>query len=74
MARDEVTIPTRDGACPASLFRPAGPGPWPGVLVYMDGIGIRPALFSLCERIDGIKAAAMRKLPAAIRASCQLTR
>src|SRR3954451_21920047 len=28
--------------------------------------------FSTCERIDGIRAAAMKKLPAAISASCQL--
>ncbi len=53
MPRDEVTIQTRDGACPAFVFRPSGAGPWPGVLVYMDGIGIRSALSSLCERIAG---------------------
>src|SRR5262249_18555513 len=26
--------------------------PWPAVLVYMDGIGIRPALFEIGERIS----------------------
>src|SRR5436190_1114709 len=51
MPRDETTIQTRDGACPAFVFRPSGATALPGVLVYMDGIGIRPALFSLCERI-----------------------
>jgi carboxymethylenebutenolidase len=35
-----------------SVFKPdAGPGPWPAVLVYMDGRGIRPALFELGKRI-----------------------
>jgi len=51
MARTVVTIETRDGRCETSVFRPAGEGPWPAVLVYMDGIGIRPALFDLADRI-----------------------
>jgi carboxymethylenebutenolidase len=52
MPRTPVTIETRDGRCEASLFRPdPGGGPWPAVLVFMDGIGIRPALFELGERI-----------------------
>jgi carboxymethylenebutenolidase len=50
--RTTTTIQTRDGAVPASLFQPAeSGGPWPAVLVYMDGRGIRPALFELGERI-----------------------
>ena len=53
MARTAVEIKTQDGMCPASVFRPAGTGPWPAVLVYMDGIGIRPALFDLGERLAG---------------------
>ena len=51
MSRTAVTIPTPDGSCPASLFRPAGDGPWPAVLMYMDGVGMRPALFPIAERI-----------------------
>ena len=52
MPRQSVTITTRDGRAPASVFTPnSGEGPWPGVLVYMDGRGIRPALFELAERI-----------------------
>jgi carboxymethylenebutenolidase len=47
-----VNIETADGLCPASVFQPDGQaGPWPAVLVYMDGRGIRPALFELAERI-----------------------
>jgi carboxymethylenebutenolidase len=48
---DMIDIPTQDGVCAAYVFRPAGPGPWPAVLFYMDGIGIRPALFDMAGRI-----------------------
>ncbi len=30
-----IDIQTRDGRCPSYVYRPAGPGPWPAVLVYM---------------------------------------
>jgi carboxymethylenebutenolidase len=46
-----VEIKTADGLCPAWVFTPRGAGPWPGVIVYMDGVGIRPALLELAERI-----------------------
>ena len=52
MSRTVVQIKTRDGQSEASVFQPdSGKGPWPAVLVYMDGRGIRPALFELGERI-----------------------
>lgn len=52
MARSTTTIDTRDGRCGASVFRPdSGAAPWPAVIVFMDGIGIRPALFEVAERI-----------------------
>src|SRR5205823_469719 len=35
----------------ASVFRPAGGAPWPAVILYMDGVGIRTALFAMAERI-----------------------
>jgi len=53
MPRTAVEIKTADGTCPASMFRPAGSGPWPAVLVFMDGLGIRPALFDLGEKLAG---------------------
>ena len=46
-----VSISTADGTCPAYVFQPVGRGPWPGVLVYMDGVGIRPAMLELGERL-----------------------
>jgi len=52
MPRNTITLKTRDGEVPTSYFTPErGDGPWPAVLVYMDGRGIRPALHELAERI-----------------------
>jgi carboxymethylenebutenolidase len=55
MPRAEVTIKTRDGDCPASVFTPAtGKGPWPAVIFYMDGLGIRPVMHEMGQRLaDG---------------------
>jgi carboxymethylenebutenolidase len=52
MSRTEIAIQTADGSCRASIFHPAGKGPWPAILMYMDGIGYRPALFEIAERIS----------------------
>lgn len=51
MAHQTIQIRTEDGTCPTHVFRPAGTGPWPGVLMYMDGLGVRPALFEIAERL-----------------------
>src|SRR4051812_33575954 len=52
MSQSTVMIETADGSCSASLFKADNAAERaPAVLVYMDGIGIRPALFTLCERI-----------------------
>jgi carboxymethylenebutenolidase len=47
----EIEITTRDGVCRSYVYRPPGRGPWPAVLVYMDGIGIRPAMLAVGERL-----------------------
>jgi carboxymethylenebutenolidase len=47
----KIAIQTRDGTCPAYVYRPTGQGPWPGVLVFMDGLGIRPAMLEVGERL-----------------------
>jgi len=44
-------IKTRDGLCPCYTYRPSGSGPWPAVLVFMDGLGIRPAMLEVGERL-----------------------
>jgi carboxymethylenebutenolidase len=48
----KIEIKTRDGLCPSFVFRPAGSGPWPGVLIFMDGLGIRPAVLEIGERLS----------------------
>jgi len=56
-----LNIQTRDGICPSYVFTPAGAGPWPAVLVFMDGLAIRPAMLELGERLaTSIEAAAER--------------
>ena len=47
----KIEIKTTDGTCPAYVYRPDGGGPWPAVLVFMDGLGIRPAMLEVGERL-----------------------
>src|SRR5882757_9961502 len=51
IASKPIEIQTEDGVCPAYVYRPTGRGPWPALLFYMDGVGIRPALFEMAERM-----------------------
>lgn len=52
VAQVELAIPTPDGTMRAFRFTPAdGQGPWPAVIFFMDGLGIRPALFEMGERL-----------------------
>jgi carboxymethylenebutenolidase len=45
-------IETRDGRPEGHVFTPnTGKGPWPAVLFFMDGRGIRPALLEMGERL-----------------------
>jgi carboxymethylenebutenolidase len=55
MPRLSITIKTPDGICPASVFTPVKKaGPWPGVIFFMDGFGIRPAMWEMGQRLaDG---------------------
>ena len=51
MPHTELQIETTDGRCPTHVYHPAGGGPWPAVIVYMDAVGIRPAMMEIAERI-----------------------
>jgi len=51
MLRTEIR--TTDGVCPAYTDHPQGAGPWPAVLMFMDGIGIRRAMFEIATRLAG---------------------
>ncbi len=47
----KIEIKTQDGSCPSYVYRPSGSGPWSAVLVFMDGVGIRPAMLELAEQL-----------------------
>lgn len=49
---ERVEIRGDEGAIDARLFLPeaAAVGPWPAVLFYMDGLGLRPSLFRMAQR------------------------
>lgn len=52
MPTEQVLITTADGGCPTSVFTPHGrPGPWPAAIFFMDGLGIRPALLAMGQRL-----------------------
>ncbi|MBV8761941.1 MAG: dienelactone hydrolase family protein [Deltaproteobacteria bacterium] len=46
-----VDITTRDGTCPAAVFRPDDQAKYPAVIVYMDGLGYGPPIEQIAERI-----------------------
>lgn len=51
MPHVHFNLETADGRCPTHACFPEGRGPWPGVIVYMDAVGIRPAIIEIAERI-----------------------
>jgi carboxymethylenebutenolidase len=51
MPDQQVKIRTKDGECPCHVMTPAGAGPWPGVIFYMDAGGIRPGVVAMARRL-----------------------
>jgi carboxymethylenebutenolidase len=51
MPREQITIKTKDGDCPTSVFTPEGTGPWPAAIYYVDGLAIRPSVFVMAQRL-----------------------
>ncbi len=51
MTGKKVEIKTQDGVADSHFFLPEGTGKHPAVLFYMDGLGIRQALFDMAERL-----------------------
>lgn len=50
MTGDHITIATEDGDAEAYVSTP-GIGGHPGVLLYMDAIGLRPQIYAMADRI-----------------------
>lgn len=51
MTRENVALTTKDGVCQVSVHRPEGAGPFPPVILAMDGFGPRASLFAVADRI-----------------------
>lgn len=52
MPSSDVTVPTSDGECAASLHVPAGDGPWPAVILYPDAGGVRQTFVDMGARLS----------------------
>ena len=48
----ETHVETPDGRCPVHVYHPEGDGPWPAAIVFIDGIGMRPAVMEIAERLS----------------------
>jgi carboxymethylenebutenolidase len=51
MSGTKINIQTKDGVVDAYVSHPDGAGSWPAVLVFMDGLGWRSALFEIADRL-----------------------
>ncbi len=48
-----ATVTTPDGTCPVTLHTPNGPGPWTGVVMYVDAGGVRDTFQEMAARLAG---------------------
>ena len=51
VAETDVSIKTPDGETDAALFTPGGKGPFPGVVMFTDILGLRPAFRDMGRRL-----------------------
>ena len=51
MSREKIEIKTKDGTCPATFFRPDDGKSYPAVIFFMDGLGVRPPILDMAERL-----------------------
>jgi carboxymethylenebutenolidase len=51
MTETAFELKTADGSCPCYSYSAPGDRPAPAVILFMDGIGIRPALRGMAERL-----------------------
>ena len=51
MSQTRYDLKTADGTVDCYVHHPDGAGSWPAVIFYMDGLGIRPELQQMAERL-----------------------
>jgi carboxymethylenebutenolidase len=51
MTTAKIEIATTDGPCTTEIVTPDGDGPWPAVVLFHDGAGLRPAQTRIAQRI-----------------------
>jgi carboxymethylenebutenolidase len=49
--RSRIEITVEDGVADGELFAPDGAGPWPGVILFPDAGGVRPATAQMAARL-----------------------
>ncbi|HET9254120.1 MAG TPA: dienelactone hydrolase family protein [Pseudonocardiaceae bacterium] len=54
MPRTGVTVPTKDGACAATIHTPSAVGSWPAVIFYPDAGGPRETIAGMADRLAGL--------------------
>ncbi len=52
MPTTTFNIQTADGQMDGVFCRPDGTGPWPGAMLFMDAMGVRPELIGMAERLS----------------------
>jgi carboxymethylenebutenolidase len=51
MIHEHVSIRTADGDCPTHVLAPDDESPAPAVIIYMDALGMRPAVIAVARRL-----------------------
>ncbi len=51
MQQTSIDVPAADGRSDSYFVKPAGSGPYPGILMFMDAFGVRPRLREMADRI-----------------------
>ncbi len=51
MPAQQIDIRTADGVVDSHFFTPEAEGKYPAVIFYMDGLGLRPALLEMAQRL-----------------------
>ncbi|GLW30131.1 dienelactone hydrolase family protein [Actinoplanes regularis] len=51
MRQISIDVPAAGGRADAYFVKPAGPGPYPAILMFMDAFGVRPRLREMADRI-----------------------